>query len=75
VPRAGQTFDLIRGGVTTSAGGDYEMKSTRGSSGGAVAACTFKDARGVTGHSYGMVNLAGTGFQTIVCIKPVSPSR
>jgi hypothetical protein len=69
VPRAGQTYDLVRKGVTTSAGGDYKLEIARGSSGQAVAACTFKDAKGVTGQSYGTVNLAGGAFQTITCIK------
>lgn len=69
VPRAGQTYDIVRKGVTTSAGGDYKMEILRSSSGAAVAGCTFKDAKKVSGRAYGTVNLAGTGFQTITCIK------
>lgn len=69
VPAVGETFDIVRKGVTTSAGGDYKMEIYRRSSGEAVAACSFKDANKVSGQSYGTVNLAGTGWQTITCIK------
>jgi Concanavalin A-like lectin/glucanases superfamily len=72
VPRVGQTFDIVRKGVTTSAGGDYKMEIYRESSGEAVAACSFKDAKKVSGQSYGTVDLAGTGWQTITCIKTSS---
>ena len=67
-PAAGGTYDIVRKGVTTTAGGDYKMEIARSGT-AAVAACSFKDAKGVTGQSFGTVDLAGTGFQTITCTK------
>jgi len=72
LPSVGETFDIVRKGVTTSTGGDYKMEIYRRSTGEAVAACSFKDANKVSGQSFGTVNLAGTGFQTIICIKSAS---
>lgn len=72
LPAVDETYDIVRKGVTTSAGGDYKMEIYRRSSGEAVAACSFKDAKGVSGQSFGTVNLAGTGFQTITCLKTAS---
>ena len=69
LPPVGETFDIVRKGLTTTPGGDYKLEIYRRSSGEAVAACSFKDANKVSGQSFGTVNLAGTGFQTITCIK------
>jgi hypothetical protein len=69
VPAIEQTFDIVRKGVTTSAGGDYKMEIYRRPTGEAVAACSFKDANKVSGQSYGTVSLAGKGWQTITCTK------
>lgn len=68
-PAVGETYDIVRKGVTTSDGGDYKMEIYRRSTGEAVAACSFKDANKIAGQSYGTVNLAGTGWQTITCTK------
>lgn len=72
LPPVKDTFDVVRKGVTTTSGGNYKMEIYRRTTGAAVAACSFKGANGVSGQSYGTVNLAGTGFQTITCIKTAS---
>lgn len=72
LPPVKDTFDIVRKGVTTTSGGNYKMEIYRRKTGAAVAACSFKGANGVSGQSYGTVNLAGTGFQTITCIKTAS---
>jgi hypothetical protein len=71
-PAVGGTFDIVRKGLTTSAGGDYKIEIIGRSGGVGVAGCTFKDANGVAVHSYGTVNLVGKGFQTITCTKTSS---
>lgn len=72
VPRVGQTFDIVRKGTTTTAGGDYKIEIKRSSSGQAIATCVFKDANGRAGQAYGSANLAGRGFVTITCTKTAS---
>jgi hypothetical protein len=71
-PAAGGTYDLIRKGVRSTAGGDYKMEIFGRSKSTAVAACTFKDSKGATAYARGTVNLAGKGFQTITCKKTSS---
>jgi hypothetical protein len=68
-PRTGGTYDIVRKGLSTSAGGDYKMEIRRNSSGSAIAACTFIDSGRVQGDVSGSVNLAGKGFQVITCTK------
>jgi hypothetical protein len=72
VPRAGQTFDIVRKGTTTTAGGDYKIEIKRSASGQAIATCVFKDSNGRTGMAYGSASLAGRGFVTITCTKTSS---
>jgi hypothetical protein len=69
VPRVGQTFDVIRKGTVTTAGGYYKMEIMRSGSGAAIAACRFKDSNGRSGEAYGTVNLAGRGFVPVTCTK------
>ncbi|MCV2489354.1 LamG domain-containing protein [Geodermatophilus sp. YIM 151500] len=69
VPRVGQTFDIVRKGVTNTSGGYYKMEITRSSSGRAVVACRFRDREGRTGDVYGSADLAGRGFQEVSCRK------
>ncbi len=71
-PRTGQTFDVVRKGVTTSEGGDYKIEIGRSSSGAAVAFCLFKDSNGRVGMAGGTTNLANRGFVTITCTKTSS---
>ena len=69
VPNAGGTFDIVRKGLSGTAGGDYKMEITRGTA-GAVAICTFRGSVSVVVRS--TVNLATGGFQTITCLKTAS---
>jgi hypothetical protein len=68
-PAVGDTHDLIRKGFNTSGGGDYKMEILGRSSHSAVAACTFRDNKGVSVHAYGTIDLANRGFTTITCRK------
>jgi hypothetical protein len=69
VPAVNGTFDIVRKGLSSTAGGEYKIEITRSSSGQAVASCTFKGSKNVAVHSVGTVNLAGSAFQTITCTK------
>jgi hypothetical protein len=69
VPPAGGTFDIVRKGLSGTAGGDYKMEIIRGTA-GAVAICTFRGSVSVVARS--TVNLATGGFQTITCLKTAS---
>ena len=71
-PSATRTFDVVRKGYTTTAGGYYKMEIARSASGAAIAVCRFKDSLGRSGEAYGTVNLAGRGFVTINCTKTSS---
>jgi hypothetical protein len=68
-PLSSQTYDIVRKGVTTSAGGDYKMEIMRGSNGLAVANCVFKDSSGRVGMVRGTAGLANKGFVTVTCTK------
>jgi hypothetical protein len=68
VPASGQTFDIVRKGYATTAGGDYKIELRRSSTGQAVAACEFVDSRGRVAVQ-GTVGLQGRGFQTVTCTK------
>jgi hypothetical protein len=72
VPASGQTFDVVRKGVTTSSGGYYKLELRRSSSGLAIAACHFKDSSGRVGDVSGSTSLANKGFVTITCRKSSS---
>lgn len=72
VPASKQTFDIVRKGVTTSAGGDYKLELMRSSSGLAVASCVFKDSSGKVGMVRGTAGLANRGFVTVTCTKTSS---
>ncbi len=70
VPASGATFDIVRKGLSGTAGGDYKMEIIRGTA-GAVAICTFKGSKGVV-VARSTVNLATGAFQTITCLKTAS---
>jgi hypothetical protein len=69
-PDAGETYDVLRKGLSSTRGGDYklEVKNARGK---AVARCVVRDdARvGANIQSLAKVNLAGTGVHTVTCTK------
>ncbi len=69
IPATGQTFDIVRKGTTTTAGGYYKIEIMRASTGAAIAACRFKDSNGRSGEAYGTTNLASKGFLAITCTK------
>jgi hypothetical protein len=71
-PTANQTYDIVRKGVTTSAGGDYKMELMRSSGGLTVAACVFKDSNGKVGSARGTAGLSNKGFVTVTCTKTPS---
>ena len=66
---AGQTYDIIRKGTMTTAGGYYKIEIARASNGAAIAVCRVRDVTGRSGEAYGTANLAGKGFVTITCTK------
>ena len=68
-PAGNATFDIVRKGVTTSAGGDYKLEIVRSSSGLAIASCVFKDSSGKVGMARGSAGLANKGFVTVTCTK------
>jgi hypothetical protein len=72
VPAYGQTFDVVRKGVTTSSGGYYKLELARSSTGQAIAVCHFKDSSGRIGEARGTTGLANKGFVTITCTKTSS---
>lgn len=69
-PDQGQTFDLLRKGLSGTAGGNYklEVKNARGK---AVARCVVRDGArvGASIQSLARHNLAGTGVHTVICTK------
>jgi len=71
-PASGQTFDVVRKGLSTSSGGYYKMEIRRSSTGSAVANCVFKDSSGRVGDVTGTTGLANKGFVTVTCTKTSS---
>jgi hypothetical protein len=73
-PPTGGTFDIVRKGLSTSAGGDYKIEIMRRSN-VAVAACTFRDNKGNAVRAEGAVDLATSTFQTITCTKTATSAK
>ena len=71
-PAAGQTFDVVRKGVTTSSGGYYKIEIRRSTAGLATAACLFKDSSGRVGQVEGTTGLVNKGVVTVTCTKTSS---
>lgn len=69
VPAAGQTFDVVRKGLTTTSGGYYKLEIARSSTGQAVVHCRFKDANGRVNEVVSTAGIAGKGFVTVACAK------
>jgi hypothetical protein len=65
----GETYDIVRKGLSTTSGGYYKIEIKKLSSGASVASCRFKDASGVYGEAKGTIDLTGKGWVTIVCTK------
>jgi hypothetical protein len=69
VPRIGQTYDVVRKGLSPTVGGYYKMEIMRSSTGQAIVACRFKDANGRAGEAFGTTAIQNKGFVTISCLK------
>jgi hypothetical protein len=69
VPATGQTFDIVRKGLTTTTGGYYKMEISRSSTGLAVVHCRFKDANKKVGEVVSSAGVANRGFVTVACTK------
>jgi hypothetical protein len=65
-PQTGETYDVLRKGITTTAGGDYKLEVAE-SGGAAVARCILKDNQKVAAIAKaGAVDLVG-GTHTVEC--------
>jgi hypothetical protein len=66
-PATGETYDVLRKGITTTAGGDYKLEVSN-SGGLAVARCIVKDNQKVAAIiKAGNIDLAGNGIHTVEC--------
>jgi hypothetical protein len=69
-PAAGTDYDLIRKGLSTTAGGEWKMEIFGNGALASPAFCLFKDSSGRPAVTVrGTTNLAGTGWHTITCAK------
>lgn len=65
-PAAGETYDILRKGVTTTVGGYYKIELKGRTDGGVNVACIFKDKSRTVGQ---VIGLASTDWLTITCTK------
>ncbi len=65
-PQVGETYDLLRKGVSTIAGGYYKLE-VKHASGKAVAGCLFKDANKVIAAVRAATSLADGRNHTVTC--------
>jgi hypothetical protein len=69
-PAAGLDYDLIRKGLSSTAGGEWKMEIFGNSTLASPAFCLFKDTSGSPAVTVrGTANLAGTGWRKITCAK------
>jgi hypothetical protein len=66
-PAVGETYDIIRKGTSTTAGGYYKIELKGKTGGGMNAACIFKDTNKVVGQA--ITSLPSGSWQTITCTK------
>jgi hypothetical protein len=66
-PVPGETYDLMRKGISSTAGGYYKIELRGKSGGGMTAACIFKDRQKVVGTAIGSVPVMQ--WVTITCTK------
>ena len=66
-PASGETYDLMRKGVSYTIGGYYKIELRSRSGGGMNAACIFKDGNKVAGTAIGSVPVGA--WVTISCTK------
>lgn len=65
-PAVGETYDVLRKGLTTTAGGDYKLEIVR-TSAGALARCVVKDANKVVASVRASTNLADGQPHAVTC--------
>jgi hypothetical protein len=66
-PPAGDTYDVLRKGTTTTAGGEYKLEISN-SSGQAFARCVVKDENGVVTFARATTDLLGASH-AVTCTK------
>ena len=66
-PAPGETYDIIRKGISGTAGGYYKIELRGKTGGGMTAACIFKDANRVVGTA--IVPVPAKTWVTITCTK------
>lgn len=69
-PAPGETYDLLRKGISSTSGGYYKIELKGKVGGGMTVACIFKDGNRVTGMTIGSVPTAA--WVTITCTKTAS---
>jgi Concanavalin A-like lectin/glucanases superfamily len=69
-PEAGNTFDILRKGTSTTTGGYYKIELKTTSTGAVNAACIFKDKNRVSGSA--ILTIPTTGWVSISCRKTSS---
>lgn len=67
-PAQGETYDVLRKGITTAAGGEYKLE-IENVSGKAYARCLVKDAKKVVATIVAPTNLANGSPHAITCSK------
>lgn len=65
-PATGETYDVLRKGITTSTGGDYKIEM-KNSNGQARARCVVKDAQKVAAVAAGGPDLADNAQHDVTC--------
>jgi hypothetical protein len=66
-PAPGETYDILRKGTSSTAGGYYKIELRGKTAGGMNAACIFKDGNRVVGTAIAAAPVAT--WQTITCTK------
>lgn len=67
-PVSGETYDVLRKGLTTTKGGDYKLEIIR-KAGSALARCVVKDALKVVVSIQGTTNLADGKPHNVTCSR------
>lgn len=68
-PAVGETYDVLRKGLTTTKGGEYKLEIVRSSQGIAKARCVVKDATKVSVGIQGASNLSDGKPHTVTCSR------
>lgn len=71
VPVSGTDYDVLRKGISSTAGGEYKLEIVR-ASGEGRAFCLVKDSRGVGASVRGTTNVTDGKVHTLTCTKTAS---